>query len=168
MKNNKLILITLALLLLLASSCKKAAYLTDGGIHSSKSPLSTYEYLRQHGWKSFDTLIMVVDKFNLKDEVNNAGTFFASDDYSIKKYMDLRLAQKKLTNDLAKYTLDSLYKDITADSIRQYLFREKIMLADVPKVQPAPFTSLANTTAAVFGQLQTATAYTQFTTGAVY
>lgn len=157
-----------AVTFLLATSCKKAAYLTDDGIHNPKSSLSTYEYLRQHSWQSFDTLIMIIDHYNMKDEVNSAGTFFASTNYSIKQYMDFRLSEKKLTNDTAKYTLDSLYKDISADSLRQYLFTAKITLAGAP-IQPAPYTSFAkNTNFAVFKQLQSTSTYTQYTTGQTY
>src|SRR5687768_195256 len=104
---------------LLAVSCKKKDYLTDSGVHSVSTPLNNYDYLKQNSWKLFDTLLMVVDRFNLKEEVNNANTFFAPTNYSINRFMLARLAEKQATSSKAAYTLDSLYKYITADSIRQ-------------------------------------------------
>jgi hypothetical protein len=82
--------------------------------------------------------------------------------------MNLQLAQKKLTNDTAKYTLDSLYKDITADSVRQYMFKEKITLAEAQSTQPKPYVSVADTKSAVFKQLQTTSTYTQYTVGETF
>jgi hypothetical protein len=142
--------------------------LTDEGLHTAKTALSTYEYLKQHSWQSFDTLIAVIDHYNLQTEVNQAGTFFAPTDYSIARYMKLQLAQKKLINDNAKYTLDSLYSDITVDSVRQYLFREKITLSEAPAIQPKPYVSIADTKSAVVKQLQTTSTYTQYTVGETY
>lgn len=168
MKNYNLIILASVTFILASSSCKKADYLTDEGLHDAKSSLSTYEYLRQHSWHSFDTLITIIDHYNMKDEINSAGTFFASTNATVKRYMDLRLAQKKLTNDSAKYSLDSLYKDISADSLRQYLFKEKITLSNAPNIQPAPYTSLGKTSSAVFKQLQSTSTYTQYTTGQTY
>jgi hypothetical protein len=163
---NKLLIFIV--LLIAITSCKKSAYLTDDGIHTAKSPLSTYDYLKQHSWKSFDTLITIIDHFNLKEEVNRAGTFFAITNNSIKRYMDIRLQEKRLTNAQAMYSLDSLFKEMTADSLRQYLFTEKLTLADASKTQPVPYTSKANTPFALWKQLQTSSTYTQYTSGAVY
>jgi hypothetical protein len=58
-KCSSLVLGVLAVVLL--NSCKKNSYLTDGGLHSAQPPLSTYEYLKQHSWQSFDTLITIID-----------------------------------------------------------------------------------------------------------
>ena len=44
--------------------------------------------------------------------------------------MDLRQAALRLINESKVYTLDSLYKEMTPDSLRQYFFDEKITLAD--------------------------------------
>lgn len=135
----------LFLLLTIAASCKKAAYLTDGGVHDPRTPLSTYDYLAQHPWKIFDTLVIVLDHYGLKDKVNTANTFFAPTDYSIARYMTARLAEKQAVNAAAVYTLDSLYKDIRADSLQQYLFTDKILLAEAQELQPRLHTSQTET-----------------------
>lgn len=124
------------------SSCKKASYITDDGVHSLKTPFTTYDYLKQHPAHLFDTLVLVLDKFNLKDEVNNAGTFFAPTDYSIRKFIDF----KKTKGD---YTLDSLYKNLTADTIRQYLFEKKINRASLDNEAPMIFSNKGKTVTAV-------------------
>ena len=75
---------TLVILLLcgivLVTSCKKNDYLTDDGIHNAKTPLNTYDYLKSNQYKLFDTFLLVIDKFGLKDELINAKTVFAVTD----------------------------------------------------------------------------------------
>jgi hypothetical protein len=153
---------------ILAVSCKKADYLTDSGVHDAKTPLSTYDYMKQHPWKLFDTLITIIDQYNLRDEVNNANTFFAPTDYAIKSYMDARLAERQATNAAAEYTMDSLYKYITADSVRQYMFSEKIVLQDLPENETRAFASLGKTSMGAYKELQTANDYTQYTNAPTY
>lgn len=146
-----------------AMSCKKAAYLTDGGVHDAKTPLSTYDYLAQHPWHIFDTLVNIVDHYGLKDKVNAANTFFAPTNYSIGRYMTLRLAQKQATDPAAAYSLDSLYKDINADSVLQYMFNDKITLDNTQELQPKLYTSQTETglKMGVMKELQTGGVYTE-------
>ncbi|MEI6950230.1 hypothetical protein V9K67_23820 [Paraflavisolibacter sp. H34] len=154
--------------LLLTVSCKKADYLTDSGVHDPKTPLSTYDYLKQHPWQLFDTLVQVIDKYNLKEEVNNSATFFAPTDYSIKRYLDDRRLERQATNAAADYSLDSLYKYITADSVRQYMFSEKLSLQELPAQLPQAYSSLGKTAMGVFKELQTANTYTERTNAPTY
>jgi len=131
---------------LLAASCKKNDYLTDEGVHSAKTPLNTYEYLKSNQYRLFDTFLLVIDKFNLQDELIAAKTVFAVTDYSIKRYMDLRQAALRLVDESKVYSLDSLYKNMTADSVRQYFFAEKITLQDaVIEPEVRQMTSLGKT-----------------------
>lgn len=153
-----------------AASCKKAAYLTDGGVHNAITPLSTYDYLKQHPWKLFDTLVMVIDHYGLKDKVNAANTFFAPTNYSIGRYMTARLIEKQAVNPAAAYTIDSLFKDLKADSILQYVFSDKITLAEAQELQPklySPQTS-ADLRMGVMKELQTSTLYTERSNAATY
>jgi hypothetical protein len=141
---------TLVILLLcgivLVTSCKKNDYLTDDGIHNAKTPLNTYDYLKSNQYKLFDTFLLVIDKFGLKDELINAKTVFAVTDYSIKRYMDLRKTALQQINENKTYTLDSLYKEMTADSVRRYFFDEKITLQDaVIEPEVKQITSQGNT-----------------------
>jgi hypothetical protein len=152
----------------LAFSCRKADYLTDSGIHEAITPLSTYDYLAAHSWHFFDTTIAVIDHFGMKDEVNQANTFFAFTDYAIFNYMDARAREKQQTDPTAVYTLDSLYKYITADSIRQYMFSGSIRLGDLPVNEVSPQTSVANTTMGAYRELQTITEFTQRTQAPTY
>jgi hypothetical protein len=135
---------------LAAGSCKKAEYLTDEGIHSAKTPLSTYEYLQSNQYKLFDTLLLLIDRLNLREEMEDSKTVFAVTDYSMKRYMDMRQAQLRLVNENLVYNLDSLYKDMKPDSIRQYFFDKKFTLADAviePEVETT--TSKGNTTCGI-------------------
>lgn len=153
-----------------AVSCKKAAYLTDGGVHDPRTPLTTYDYLAQHPWKLFDTLVKVIDHYGLKESVNAANTFFAPTNYSINRYMTLRLTEKQATNPAAVYTLDSLYKDIKADTVLQYLFTDKITLADAQELKPTLYPSkvVAGLSLGVMKELQTNTLYLERSNAATY
>ena len=151
----------------IVSSCKKSNYLTDEGVHDAKTPLSTYDYLKANSWHSFDTLIMLVDRFQLKDEMNQAPTVFAVTNASISNYMTRRLNEKRFFNENAKYNLDSLYADLKADSIRQYFFDEEVTLANATE-EPQPLVSMVNTKFGYFKQLQTTNTYTQYTSGQTY
>ncbi|UYQ91357.1 hypothetical protein MKQ68_14785 [Chitinophaga horti] len=115
--------------LMLATACSKADYLTDEGVHSAKTPLNAYEFLKSHPWKSFDTLVMIIDHYNLQEELNSTGTMFVPTNRSVNLYMEYKRDQKQKIDENAKYTLDSLYKDITADSVRQYFYPDKLTVA---------------------------------------
>src|SRR5258708_4600530 len=109
---------------ILLASCKKDSYLSGGSLHDPVSQLSTIDYLKSNQFNLFDTAVQVIEKLGLTNDVNNAKTFFAFTDYSIVNMINLKLAAKTITNPLATYTLDSLIRDINADSIRQYMFNE--------------------------------------------
>ncbi|WPV69722.1 hypothetical protein [Chitinophaga sp. LS1] len=113
--------------MLLATACKKDSYLTDGGVHNANTGLSTYEYLAQHSAHYFDTTILLIDHFGLRDSVNKAGTFFAFTDYSINLLM----------NKEGYASLEDLYNNTTAKIITQYLFTDSISLYNTStNVQP--------------------------------
>jgi len=79
MLNNRQYRYIWILLVVLAAgvvSCKKTSYLTDGGLANAKTSLTTYDYLKQQPYHYFDTTILIIDHFNLKDSVNNSKTFF--------------------------------------------------------------------------------------------
>lgn len=156
------------LVLIVAFSCKKKDYLTDSGVHNPVTPLSNYDYLKQNSWKLFDTLLLIVDKFNLKEEVNDAKTFFAPTNYSISAFMTARLNERLATSSSATYPLDTLYKYITADSIRQYMFSDKITLSDIGEDETKLFTSRGKVSHGVFKELQRANTYTQYTNNPTY
>lgn len=104
------------------ASCEKEAYLNDGGLHSPQVDKNTYDYLASHPHKMFDTLLLIVDHFNLKNEINNAKTFWAPTDYSIKRYFQLKESQAKAVNENITYTFDEFLSEINVDSVRSYIY----------------------------------------------
>ena len=156
------------LVFVLAASCKKNDYLTDTGVHNEVTPLSNYDYLKQNSWKLFDTLLLVIDKFNLEEEVNETKTFFAPTNYSIAAFMTARLNERLATSSSATYPLDTMYKYISADSIRQYMFSDKITLDDIDEDETKLYQNRANVSMGVFKELQRANQYTQYTNNPTY
>ena len=149
------------------AGCKKSEYLTDGGVHDANTKLSNYDYLQQNSWQLFDTLIQVIDHYQLKDEVNKAPTFFAPTDYSIARYIKVKLDSLHRIDENLTYTLADMYDDLSADSVRQYLLGEKVELATAPTNITLHIT-LAKTSCAVQKYLQTDGGYYQWGSSPVY
>lgn len=109
-------------------SCKKNDYLVGGSLHNEKFEGTTYEYLKTN--PLFDTLLILIDKTGLKDEVNAAGvTFFAPTDYAIQNYVKKVVqARKRLeqNNENLIFNFDELDFPQLKDSLRAYIFPEKI------------------------------------------
>lgn len=159
----------IAVLLFGITSCHKSNYLTDTGVHNPVTPLNNCDYLAQNQFKQFDTLLQIIDRFDgLRAEVNKAGTFFAPTDYSIVRAINNRLALRQQINPVATYTLDTLIKYMTVDSLRQYLFKETITLDNTPELQAKPYTSLGSTTQGAIKTLQAASPYTDRTSAPTY
>ncbi|MRX77932.1 hypothetical protein GJU39_17775 [Pedobacter petrophilus] len=153
MKNKLLYFIIVGLGLAYFTSCKKSEYLTDGGLSEAKTPLTTYDYLKQHKYHLFDTLIMVIDHYNMKNEVNGAATFFAPTNYSINNYIRVKRDSVRKIDENNKYTLEDMYKNITADSLRLYISKSRIELTSAP-LQPLIVANAANTQTAIQRVLQ--------------
>jgi hypothetical protein len=134
MKNIIIKLSLLLLVVIVATSCKKNGYLDDGGVSVGKSDLSTYDYLKSNRFNQFDTTLLLIDHFNLKDSVNKAGTFFAVNNFSIHAFM--------VNRNLA--SLDELYQQLTSKALTQYMFSEKITL-DASAVTAKIYSSWADT-----------------------
>jgi hypothetical protein len=132
MKNTILYIFIAVLTMGGIASCKKSSYLTDGGLSDPKSPLSTYDYLKQHPYKLFDTLIMVIDHYQMKDEVNAAQTFFAPTNYSINRYIRLKRDSVRRIDEQKNYTLTNMYNDLSADSLRMYCIKSRVELMKAP------------------------------------
>ena len=119
----------LAAVLMMTTACKKT-YISGGGTHTAKTSLSTFDYLQSHPYHIFDTLTTIIKHYNMVDEVNKAGTFFAVTDYSINRYLALQTRRVQLIDENNKFTMDSLYARLTPDSLRQYLFTKQIKITD--------------------------------------
>lgn len=151
MKSNRIwMLPVVCLLMILATSCSKSEYFTDGGVHTANTPLSNYDYLKQHSWKSFDSMLLIVDYFGLKEELNNAPTVFAVTNYSISKYVALLKTQR---DENLPFTIDTLCKGLSADSVRQYFLGQKITLDNAASTITAG-SSLGKTSCAVVKEMQ--------------
>jgi len=120
--NNNFSVVCIVLLMLAGmASCKKNNYLEDGGVHNPHTPLSTYDYLKNQAYHDFDSTIMLIDHFNLKDSVNKAGTFFAPTDYAINVFM--------INNHLT--SMQMLYDFVSSRLLTQYMFSQSITLDKV-------------------------------------
>lgn len=165
---NKIFIVLCLAVILLGTGCKKNDYLSGGSLHEAVTPLNNMNYLKSNSFKLFDTVTAIIEKLDLSGEVNDAKTFFAFTDYSVLNMINVKLAAKQAINPLAIYTLDSLIKDISADSIRQYMSTEKLELDNSPEFKAKPFTSRANTNMGVLKQLQTGAPYTDRTKAPTY
>ena len=129
MKNIIKLLIVIAIANIMLASCKKD-YIIGGKLESTTTNLTTYDYLKNNRFKMFDTLLMLVDKAGLKDEINQNGiTFYAPTDFSINKYLQKKTLAAQEIDPFAKYTIDTLIKyDLAtfADSIKTYIIPKTI------------------------------------------
>lgn len=118
--SGSIILLTIALF-----SCKKE-YTTGGSVTDPHVNMTTYDYLKTN--PLFDTLLLLIDKTGLKDEVNSSGTFFAFTDYSIQRFVNFKKQEAilKQNDENIVFTFDSLDFSVLKDSVRAYLFKDQI------------------------------------------
>ncbi|WP_159636738.1 hypothetical protein [Sphingobacterium composti Ten et al. 2007 non Yoo et al. 2007] len=116
--------------ILLLSSCTKDQII-DGGVSNPKVNMTTYDYLKSHPRGLFDTLIMIIDKGEMKDLINSQKTFFAPTDYSINAFISIRQSEIRRVDERKNFNLDSLFKQFTPqmlrDSMSVYLFSDEIV-----------------------------------------
>lgn len=132
-------LLFLSLVFFSTTACKKDSYLTDGGVHNAHTSYTTYDYLAANQYHYFDTVLQIIDHFNLKDTVNKAGTFFAPTDYAVNRLM--------IT--LASPDLETLYSHISSRFITQYMFSDTAITLDNANTTPVMYTNWADTIAGV-------------------
>ena len=170
MKTNRTIyyfFTLMAAVITMATACKKT-YITEDGIHSAKTSLSTIDYLKNHPYHIFDTLTTIIKHYNMEDEVNKAGTFFAVTDYSINRYLALQTRRVQLIDENNKFTMDSLYARLTPDSLRQYLFTKKIKITDFTDDLIHINTNLANISCGIQRIKSTDPSYYTYSSAPVY
>ncbi|WP_288880627.1 fasciclin domain-containing protein [Pedobacter panaciterrae] len=119
-------ILTLVAFCVAFTACKKNDYIIGGDLHDPHVNMTTYDFLKTK--PLFDTLVVLIDKAGLKDEINGNNTFFAPTDYSIKALLARRtlVIQQKYQDENIKYTLDSLPVPELRDSLRSHLFTGKI------------------------------------------
>ncbi|SDE04218.1 hypothetical protein SAMN05216464_103436 [Mucilaginibacter pineti] len=119
------------LLVLCMGACKKNDYLTDGGLAKAVSPFSTYDYLKNNKYHQFDTLLTLIDFYKLKDDINNAKTFFAPPDMAINalmKTITIKRVVDGATLSSPITTLQQLTDSVSANLFKQYIFNKTITL----------------------------------------
>ncbi|CAL1519597.1 hypothetical protein MMC2321_03347 [Chitinophaga sp. MM2321] len=121
----------LLLATLLITACKKDDHFLGGSPTNPQSDLSTYDYLKQNNL--FDTLVLLIDRAGMKNEINGDVTFFAPTDYSIKALLDIRTSLLRVASndENVRYTLDSFPVNELRDSISAYLYKGKIVRDDL-------------------------------------
>ncbi|WP_184545603.1 hypothetical protein [Mucilaginibacter sp. FT3.2] len=133
--NKNIILIILALFMACGiTACKKNGYLTDGGVNKAYTSFSTYDYLKNNQYHQFDTVLMLIDHYQLKGTVNSAKTFFAFTDMSVNalmKAIKVRTVDSDGDTVLSAMTsLNQLTDSVSAKLFTQYMFNKAITLDD--------------------------------------
>lgn len=125
--------ITIAALLITTASCKKS-YTIGGSTFVAQVNMTTYDYLKTN--HLFDTLVIMIDAMNLKDEVNKAGTFFAVTNYSIRNYVLAKQAWLQVirNNENLVYTFDSLDLPSLRDTLRTYMFPDRLTRDNISQI----------------------------------
>lgn len=140
---NRIVLGTLVIIGM--ASCT-SSYLDEGGLANANTPQTTYDYLATNRYQMFDTLIQIIDTLDLKEQINNAETFFAPSDNSIGNYLlamtDTLINQTEVAD--TTYTLANLFEDATKEMILKYAVDEEITLAN-ESVNGTDYVSLAGT-----------------------
>lgn len=168
MKTLKNISVAFLLGTLFFLSCQDD-YLTDGGISKAETELTAYDYLDQHKYSMFDTLIQLIDYFDLKETINSSGTFFAPCNYSIQNYLDQRtdtLREYSGVEDTT-YTLATMMSEITADYLLQYILKDKVTL-DGATTKGKTYTTLTDSLVTVKKILATDDEYSVYSSYSVY
>jgi len=124
MKTFKLFLVA-AVVCYSLNACKKS-YTIGGSTFKAQVNMTTYDYLKTN--HLFDTLMIMIDKAGLKDELNQAGTFFATTNYTIHNFTLARRDSVRLwrNDENYPYNFDSLDLPSLRDTLRSYMFPDRI------------------------------------------
>jgi Fasciclin domain. len=123
-----LLIVIMALL-----SCKKNNNI-DGGVHDPRVNMTTFDFLKSRG-ALFDTLILLIERTGLKEQLNGDITFFAPTDYCIRNYMDAKALQRRqqTNDDTQLFSIDSLSVQAWKDTLQLYMVPGKINRTDLEK-----------------------------------
>ncbi|MBO9732736.1 MAG: hypothetical protein J7623_29095 [Chitinophaga sp.] len=112
------------LLILLITGCKKDKYLVDdGGTNLERiRKMSTYDFLKES--KVLDTVVLLIDKAGMKEEINGDITFFSPTTFGVNSFLaqQTKALQRKYNNENIKFTLDSLVTDSIKFYLRRHIF----------------------------------------------
>ena len=139
--------IIIIIVLLSVSACSKDDYLIDSGLAKAETPLTVYDYLKNHRYQMFDSLITLIDHYGIKEKINGSGTFFAPNDYNIRRFLQIKTDTLRDVTGVEDtlYTLNDLMNDqaIDSKSVLQYALNNRITLNGAT-LQGKEFTTLNN------------------------
>lgn len=131
-KNLNIMAIILVLFTSGLMGCQEE-YFFDGGLSEGKLNMSTYDYLASNP-RYFDTLVWVIDQYNLKDQINaENSTLFAPQDDAFSLFFD-KLEVAGFLDPVPK-SLEELplaIKDTLGLLVKKYMVPEVIMREDIP------------------------------------
>ena len=104
-------------------------YLIDGGIHSTKVDMTTYEFLQSNA--VFDTLVLLIDRAGLKETINGDVTFFPPTDFSIKNYLTKKGSDTLALDPFSEWTMEDIPVQTLRDSLQMYIVSGKLNRADL-------------------------------------
>jgi hypothetical protein len=120
----KIIHLLLGSLLILAA-CKKDNYLVDDGNTNLERirKMPTYDFLKES--KVLDTVVLLIDRAGMKDEINGDITFFSPTNAGVGNFLaqQTRALQRKYNDENIKFTLDSLSTDSIKFYLRRHIFK---------------------------------------------
>lgn len=121
MKNIFFILITLFVL----NSCANNDYLIDGGIAKANVGMTTFDFLKSN--KQLDTLALLIDRAKMVEVVNaKSTTLFATNNLSIRNYVNAILAEKRKTDPTAKFTINDIPDSQLKIMLGAYIFDQEL------------------------------------------
>lgn len=105
--------------------------------------MPTYEFLKES--KVLDTVVLLIDRAGMKDEINGDITFFSPTTFGVNSFLAQQTIalQRKYNNENIKFTLDSLSADSIKFYLRRHIFKgviDKKALGYTKK----PFTNVSN------------------------
>ncbi|MCK0158380.1 fasciclin domain-containing protein [Cellulophaga sp. F20128] len=123
--------------------CEKQDYLIDGGVHETGVvDMTTYEYLQTNA--VFDTLLLLIDKAELKETINGDVTFFPPTDFSIKNYITKKYGDTIAQNAFVEWTMDDIPVQTLRDSLQMYIIPNKVNRDDLTEENQVFQTLLGN------------------------
>lgn len=155
------LLITAFTMSLFIMACQKDAII-DGGLSKEKVDMTTYDFLKSHYTKRFDTTLLIIDKAGMKDLINSPGTFFVPNNFTITNFLNAKRDEARKIDERLNYTLDSLFKFFTPkmlrDSMGIYFFPKRIVRDNLNSTGTSFQTSTAGETLDI--SLEEVNAYT--------
>ncbi|MCC8423484.1 hypothetical protein [Mucilaginibacter sp. UR6-11] len=115
------------------ASCKKD-YVIGGSLFNANVNMTTYDYLKTN--HAFDTLVIMIDKMDLKNDVNTSGTFFAMTNYSFHNFLLAKQTQLQIQKNDENFKLKFSDLDFASlkDSLRAYMFKDKYTRSNLTTV----------------------------------